>query len=65
MLCSYSRQSPDANHAEQDGFQETAVRLEELIQLEERVEDYWSRVDSVDGDLLLVEEASEYPGKFY
>ena len=62
-----SRHGPDFSPylCSQDGFQETAVRLEELIQLEERVEDYWSRVDSVDGDLLLVEEAAEFPGKFY
>ena len=62
-----SRHGPDFSPylCSQDGFQETAVRLEELIQLEERVEDYWCRVESADGDLLLVEEASEYPGKFY
>ena len=62
-----SRHGPDFSPylCSQDGFQETAERLEELIQLEERVEDYWSRVDSADGDLLLVEEASQFPGKFY
>ena len=62
-----SRHGPDFSPylCSQDGFQETAERLEELIQLEERVEDYWGRVDSADGDLLLVEEASQFPGKFY
>ena len=62
-----SRHGPDFSPylCSQDGFQETAERLEELIQLENRVEDYWSRVDSADGDLLLVEEASQFPGKFY
>ena len=49
------------------GFEVMAFRVEELIQLEQGAgdEEFDQATESMDGHLMLVERAAEFPGKYY